>query len=180
VGREERYRTVISGMEPRRIAVVMLLPRTEGHCRNHVIAWAAFVSILPGRILPQPSGRSGTLRTDQRSMGNSRRPSSGQSSGQNAPDQRPIQAQSQSSGQACPERGRRECPPYISKVYRARASTSVTSSGCSLSPIQFSTAVVTNWLIWGNGRFRLSLTRSISRCSPNSPKSFSGSVTPSL
>ena len=28
VGREERYRTVISGMEPRRIAVVMLLPRT--------------------------------------------------------------------------------------------------------------------------------------------------------
>jgi hypothetical protein len=29
VGREERFRTVISGMEPRRIAVVMLLPRTE-------------------------------------------------------------------------------------------------------------------------------------------------------
>jgi hypothetical protein len=28
LGREERYRTVISGMEPRRIAVVMLLPRT--------------------------------------------------------------------------------------------------------------------------------------------------------
>jgi len=27
LGREERYRTVISGMEPRRIAVVMLLPR---------------------------------------------------------------------------------------------------------------------------------------------------------
>src|SRR5947209_78259 len=27
MGREERYRTVISGMEPRRIAVVMLLPR---------------------------------------------------------------------------------------------------------------------------------------------------------
>lgn len=26
LGREERYRTVISGMEPRRIAVVMLLP----------------------------------------------------------------------------------------------------------------------------------------------------------
>ncbi len=65
-------------------------------------------------------------------------------------------------------------------IYRARARTSVTSSGCSLSPIQFSTAVVTNWLIWGSGRFRLSLTRSISRCSPNSPKSFSGSVTPSL
>jgi hypothetical protein len=50
VGREERYRTVISGMEPRRIAVVMLLPRTECHCRNHVIAWAAFVSILPGLV----------------------------------------------------------------------------------------------------------------------------------
>lgn len=28
LGREERYRTVISGMEPRRIAVVMLLPLT--------------------------------------------------------------------------------------------------------------------------------------------------------
>jgi hypothetical protein len=27
LGREERFRTVISGMEPRRIAVVMLLPR---------------------------------------------------------------------------------------------------------------------------------------------------------
>jgi hypothetical protein len=27
LGREERDRTVISGMEPRRIAVVMLLPR---------------------------------------------------------------------------------------------------------------------------------------------------------
>jgi hypothetical protein len=27
LGREERYRTVISGMEPRRIAEVMLLPR---------------------------------------------------------------------------------------------------------------------------------------------------------
>jgi len=29
LGREERYRTVISGMEPRRIAEVMLLPRTD-------------------------------------------------------------------------------------------------------------------------------------------------------
>jgi hypothetical protein len=29
MGREDRFRTVISGMEPRRIAVVMLLPRTE-------------------------------------------------------------------------------------------------------------------------------------------------------
>ena len=28
LGREERFRTLISGMEPRRIAVVMLLPRT--------------------------------------------------------------------------------------------------------------------------------------------------------
>ena len=28
LGREERYRTAISGMEPRRIAEVMLLPRT--------------------------------------------------------------------------------------------------------------------------------------------------------
>jgi hypothetical protein len=31
LGREERYRTVISGMEPRRIAVVMLLPRRRFH-----------------------------------------------------------------------------------------------------------------------------------------------------
>jgi hypothetical protein len=66
------------------------------------------------------------------------------------------------------------------RFYRARASTSVTSSGCSLSPIQSSTAVVTIWLIWGSGRWRFSRTRSIRRCSPNSPKSFSGSVTPSL
>jgi hypothetical protein len=29
LGREERYRTVISGMEPRRIAEVMLLPRVR-------------------------------------------------------------------------------------------------------------------------------------------------------
>jgi len=29
MGREERYRTAISGMEPRRIAEVMLLPRTD-------------------------------------------------------------------------------------------------------------------------------------------------------
>ena len=65
-------------------------------------------------------------------------------------------------------------------AYRARASTSVTSSGCSLSPIQLSTARVTIWLISGRGNSRLSRTRSIRRCSPNSPKSFSGSVTPSL
>jgi hypothetical protein len=40
LGREERFRTVISGMEPRRIAVVMLLPRTK--ClkpRHQGIAW---------------------------------------------------------------------------------------------------------------------------------------------
>ena len=43
-----------------------------------------------------------------------------------------------------------------------------------------STARVTIWLIWGRGRSRFSRTRSIRRCSPNSPKSFSGSVTPSL
>jgi hypothetical protein len=169
VGREERYRTVISGMEPRRIAVVMLLPRTECHCRNHAIAWAAFVSILPGR-----SGRTKGLWAIRRvpvrdKVRDKTLPISGQF-------KRKIKA----ADKLVLERGRRECPPYLSKVYRARASTSVTSSGCSLSPIQFSTAVVTNWLIWGNGRFRLSLTRSISRCSPNSPKSFSGSVTPSL
>jgi hypothetical protein len=172
VGREQRCRTVMSGMEPRRIAVVMLLPRTEYLPQPRYCRMGRFCANTT-RTLPDCSDRP-------KAMGNSPRPSSGQSSGQNAPDQRPIQAQSESSGQACPERGRRECPPHVSKVYRARASTSVTSSGCSLSPIQFSTAVVTNWLIWGNGRLRLSLTRSISRCSPNSPKSFSGSVTPSL
>ena len=34
LGREERYRTVISGMEPRRIAEVMLLPRDEAWRRG--------------------------------------------------------------------------------------------------------------------------------------------------
>jgi hypothetical protein len=67
-----------------------------------------------------------------------------------------------------------------STVYLALARTSVTSSGCSLSPIQSSTAVVTIWLICGSGKSRFSRTRSINLCSPNSPKSFSGSVTPSL
>jgi hypothetical protein len=64
--------------------------------------------------------------------------------------------------------------------YRGRASTSVMSSGCSLSPIQSSTADVTAWLICTSGRCRFALTRSINRSSPNSPNSFSGSVTPSL
>jgi hypothetical protein len=32
LGREERFRTVISGMEPRRIAVVMLLPHVTKKC----------------------------------------------------------------------------------------------------------------------------------------------------
>ena len=167
MGREERYRTVISGMEPRRIAVVMLLPRS-----NHVIAWAAFVSILPGPFR--------TLPTDQRLRAIRRVPVRDKVWDKTLPISGQFKRKVKASGQARPERGCRECPPHISKVYRARASTSVTSSGCSLSPIQFSTAVVTNWLIWGNGRLRLSLTRSISRCSPNSPKSFSGSVTPSL
>jgi hypothetical protein len=40
----------------------------------------------------------------------------------------------------------------LNNNYRARASTSVTSSGCSLSPIQSSTAMVTIWLIWGRGQ----------------------------
>ena len=46
LGREERFRTVISGMEPRRIAVVMLLPRSE--ClkpRHQSIAWCVLLSI---------------------------------------------------------------------------------------------------------------------------------------
>src|SRR5579864_1779958 len=64
--------------------------------------------------------------------------------------------------------------------YRARARTRVMSSGCSLSPIQSSTAEVTSSVISVRGSSRFSRTRSIKRCSPNSPKSFSGSVTPSL
>ena len=130
LGREERFRTVISGMEPRRIAVVMLLPRTK--ClkpRHQGIAWCFF-----------------------------------------------CQSKSLKAGLSpcC------SCTSDCSPDYRARARTSVTSSGCSLSPIQFSTASITIWLISGRGRSRLSRTRSISRSSPNSPKSFSGSVTPSL
>jgi hypothetical protein len=38
LGREERFRTVISGMEPRRIAVVMLLPRMFLKVPNQGIA----------------------------------------------------------------------------------------------------------------------------------------------
>ena len=38
LGREERYRTVISGMEPRRIAVVMLLPRAGSLLLNGTAA----------------------------------------------------------------------------------------------------------------------------------------------
>ena len=38
-------------------------------------------------------------------------------------------------------------PRFQNRTYRARARTSVTSSGCSLSPIQSSTAMVTIWLI---------------------------------
>lgn len=34
LGREDRYRTDISGMEPRRIAVVMLLPLTVLKARH--------------------------------------------------------------------------------------------------------------------------------------------------
>jgi hypothetical protein len=40
LGREERYRTVISGMEPRRIAEVMLLP--HGRLTHQGIAWCPF------------------------------------------------------------------------------------------------------------------------------------------
>ena len=55
----------------------------------------------------------------------------------------------------------------------------VMSSGCSLAPIQSATDAVTISLIRPRGSSRCSQTRSISRCSPNPPKSFSGSVTPS-
>jgi hypothetical protein len=45
MGREERFRTAISGMEPRRIAVVMLLPHSEPRRTTHyVMAWLLFVS----------------------------------------------------------------------------------------------------------------------------------------
>jgi len=45
--------------------------------------------------------------------------------------------------------GRRRygCYALFLSSYRARARTRVTSSGCSLSPIQVSTAIVTIWLI---------------------------------
>jgi hypothetical protein len=64
--------------------------------------------------------------------------------------------------------------------YLARARTRVTSSGCSLVPIQSSTAAVTISVMRGSGKSRFSRNKSIRRCSPNSPKSFSGSVTPSV
>ena len=64
--------------------------------------------------------------------------------------------------------------------YLGRARTRVTSSGCSSAPIQSSTAAVTISLMRGSGNSRFSRNRSIRRCSPNSPKSFSGSVTPSV
>jgi len=64
--------------------------------------------------------------------------------------------------------------------YLARARTRVTSSGCSLAPIQSSTAAVTISVMRGSGKSRFSRNKSINRCSPNSPKSFSGSVTPSV
>jgi hypothetical protein len=66
------------------------------------------------------------------------------------------------------------------QTYLARARTRVTSSGCSLAPIQSSTAAVTISVMRGSGKSRFSRNKSISRCSPNSPKSFSGSVTPSV
>src|SRR5579863_1461903 len=50
VGREERYRTVISGMEPRRIAVVMLLPRTGASMPHQRYCMPAWVSILAVRV----------------------------------------------------------------------------------------------------------------------------------
>jgi hypothetical protein len=75
------------------------------------------------------------------------------------------------------------CPPpkiLIASNHLARARTRVTSSGCSLAPIQSSTEAVTISLMRGNGNSRFSRNKSINRCSPNSPKSFSGSVTPSV
>ena len=70
--------------------------------------------------------------------------------------------------------------PPAAATYLALASTRVTSSGCLLAPIQSSTAAVTISLMRASGWSRFSRSSSIKRCSPNSPKSFSGSVTPSL
>jgi hypothetical protein len=39
MGREERFRTVISGMEPRRIAKVMLLPHFDDGSTYCIAAW---------------------------------------------------------------------------------------------------------------------------------------------
>ena len=45
LGREERYRTVVSGMEPRRIAEVMLLPRMTGFDKaNSRMLWCQRVN----------------------------------------------------------------------------------------------------------------------------------------
>jgi hypothetical protein len=54
------------------------------------------------------------------------------------------------------------------------------SSGCSTSPIQSSTTAVTSSVMRESGSDQRSRTSSISRSSPNSPMSFSGSVRPSL
>ena len=64
--------------------------------------------------------------------------------------------------------------------YRARASTRVTSSGCSPPAIQSVTAPVTSSLMRASDWSRCAWISSIRRSSPNSPNSFSGSVTPSL
>lgn len=65
-------------------------------------------------------------------------------------------------------------------VQCARARTRVTSSGCSAEPIHSSTAAVTISEIRARGSCRFACRISSSRASPNSPNSFSGSVTPSL
>jgi hypothetical protein len=118
LGREERYRTDISGMEPRRIAVVMLLPRLSVETTPHQTIAMGFrcqprqSGVLVERTPPASVPRSKALRFCRRSRRRRRCTGSG--------------VYSSTGG-----------------FYRARANTRVTSSGCSLSPIQSSTARVT-------------------------------------
>jgi len=65
--------------------------------------------------------------------------------------------------------------------YRPRANTSVMSSGCSLGadPV-VDRAVTISLMPWQRQVAGFSIPDRFRRCSPNSPKSFSGSVTPSL
>jgi hypothetical protein len=80
-----------------------------------------------------------------------------------------------------PTRGLQCSIPVAGPVpYRCLASTKVMSSGCSWPPIHVLRDCMTCSEMASRGRWRWRRTTSNSRSSPNSPNSFSGSVTPSL